>query len=308
MTNARELAVKVLQSAASGSSKSDSLLRRALKESDLGRNDRAFATSLVYGVLRYRLQLDFIIGRFYHHDFEKASTILQNILRSGVFQILYLDKVPGWAAVNESVKLARKYKGERMAKLVNGVLRKITPDTVLLDEWLKDKELPERLSILHSHPRWLTERWLRTYGAETCVSMLAYDNLSPLFGFRINRMKTTPEEFFSHPLFYGTEHEACLLDHFFFSRDFSVFEAPVREGLLSVQNPTQALSCLLLNPPPGSAVLDMCAAPGGKSFLLAEMMRNTGSITSLDLYEQKLQKLENHARALGISIIDTRVA
>jgi 16S rRNA (cytosine967-C5)-methyltransferase len=308
MTDARELALKVIQAVDAGRSKSDTLLHQALRESSLGRNDRALATALVYGVLRSRLQLDFIIGRYYHHDFAKAAPVLQNILRIGTFQLLFLDKVPGWAAVNECVKLSRKYKGERMAKLVNGVLRKITPENVQIEEWLQENELPERYAILHSHPQWLVERWLSAFGSEKCLSMLDYDNRPPLFGFRVNRLKTSPEEFFSNPSFTGVEREACPLDHFFLSKDFSSFETAVKEGLLSVQNPTQALSCLLLNPSPGSMVLDLCAAPGGKSGMMAEMMMNTGSITSIDLFEQKLQKLANHAQALGISIIQTRAA
>lgn len=305
MTNARELALKVIQAVDAGRSKSDALLHQALRESSLGRNDRALATALVYGVLRSRLQLDFIIGRFYHHDFAKAAPVLQNILRIGTFQLLFLDKVPGWAAVNECVKLSRKYKGERMAKLVNGVLRKISSDTNRLDEWLLDKGIAEQLSVRHSHPLWLVERWIECFGIEKVLTILNYDNQSPLFGFRINRLKTSMEEFFSDPRYSGTEREDCCIDHFFFSREFSVFETPVIEGLLSVQNPTQALACLLLNPLPGSLVLDLCAAPGGKALLMAEMMQNLGSVTAIDLYEQKLVKLENHSRALGISIIET---
>jgi 16S rRNA (cytosine967-C5)-methyltransferase len=308
MINARELALKVLQAIEAGTSKSDSLMNQALRETGLARTDRALATGLVYGVLRYRLQLDFIIGRFYHHDLAKAAPVLRNILRIGTFQLLYFDKVPGWAAVNECVKLARKYKGDRMSKLVNGVLRKITPETINLEEWLREKETVERLSILYSHPGWLIERWLGAYGNTKCISMLSYDNQPPLFGFRVNRLKSTSEDFFSNPLFSGIERIESPLDHYFFSRDFSVFEVPVSEGTLSVQNPTQGLACLLLNPPPGSTVLDMCAAPGGKSFLLAEMMCNKGSITALDRYEQKLLKLETHAKALGISIIKTEVS
>lgn len=308
MTNARELALRVLQATDAGRSKSDTLLHQALRENTMERNDRSLATSIVYGVLRYRILLDFVIGRFYHHDIAKAAPVLLNILRIGTFQLLYHDKVPGWAAVNECVKLARKYKGERMAKLVNGVLRKINTDSVRLDEWLREKEEAEKLSILFSHPRWLVERWLLSYGREKCRCMLEYDNRPPLFGFRTNRLKTTAADFLSNPLFSGIDREECPLDHFFFSGDFSVFETSLNEGLLSVQNPTQALACLLLNPFPGSTVLDLCAAPGGKSTLLAEMMGNKGSITSLDLYEQKLLKLANHARALGISIIETRAA
>ncbi len=308
MITARELALNVLQALETDNKRSDQLLHRMLQHTTLNRIDRALATGLVNGVLRYRSQLDFIISHFYHHKLEKAAPVMRNIFRLGAYQILFFDKVPDWAAVNECVKLARKYKGERMSKLVNGVLRKITPESVALAEWLKDKPLEEQLAIKYSHPRWLVERWIGNYGREQTEAILSYNNQFPLFGFRINRLRTSLKEFVSDPLLEAAAHEECGIENFFLSKDFNSFEPAVTEGLCTVQNPTQALACLLLNPRPGSTVLDLCAAPGGKSTFMAELMQNQGEITSLDLYEQKLLKTESHSRALGITIITTAVA
>ncbi|TLU83014.1 MAG: 16S rRNA (cytosine(967)-C(5))-methyltransferase [Chlorobium sp.] len=308
MKTARELALNVLQALETGPSKSDTLLHQALDNSSCNRPDRALATTLVNGVLRYRDLLDFIISHFYHHKLAKAAPVLLNILRLGTYQLLYLDKVPDWAAVNECVKLARKYKGDRLAKLTNGVLRKITPENVQLDQWLNDKEPLEQLSLKYSHPAWLVVRWIETYGRSRTEALLACDNQSPVFGFRINRLKTSIENFFANPALSDIEREECGIGFFFFSKEFLNFEAPIRDGLLSVQNPTQALACLLLNPSSGSTVIDMCAAPGGKSMFMAELMQNKGKIICVDRYEQKLLKLEKHARALGISIIETIAA
>ncbi|NHQ60642.1 16S rRNA (cytosine(967)-C(5))-methyltransferase [Chlorobium sp. BLA1] len=308
MITARETALNVLQALETGKKRSDQILHRTLEQSALNRIDRALATGLVNGVLRYRLQLDFIISRYYHHKLEKAAPVLKNILRLGVYQILFLDKVPDWAAVNECVKLARKYKGDRMSKLVNGVLRKITPQSITLDEWLKEKEPAEQLAIKHSHPRWLVERWIADYGLKKTEALLTYNNRFPLFGFRINRLKTSEEQLFSDPLFSSAAYDACSIENLFISKEFSSFEPAVSDGRLTVQNPTQALACLLLNPVPGSAVLDLCAAPGGKSTFMAELMENNGSVTSLDLYAQKLLKITTHAEALGITIITTVAA
>ena len=305
MTTARELALQVLQSLETGKQRSDQILHHALQHSALNRIDRALTTGLVNGILRYRLQLDFIIGRFYHHNLEKAAPVLKNILRLGVYQILFFSKVPDWAAVNECVKLARKYKGERMSKLANGVLRKITPQSVTLDEWLKEKNTEEQLAVKYSHPQWLVERWLKAYGREKCEAILLYNNQFPSFGFRINRLKNSAGKFFFDPAMAAAAHEACGIENFFLSKDFSSFEPAVTDGCLTVQNPTQALACLLLNPAPGSKVLDLCAAPGGKATFMAELMNNSGQITAVDLYEQKLAKTESHAEALGITIIRT---
>ncbi len=303
MTTARELALHVLQSLETGKQRSDQILHRTLQNSALNRIDRALTTGLVNGVLRYRFQLDFIIGRFYHHNLEKAAPVMKNILRLGVYQILFLSKVPDWAAVNECVKLARKYKGERMSKLVNGVLRKITPESVTLEEWLKEKKVEEQLAVKYSHPQWLVERWIEVYGREKCETILSYNNQFPSFGFRINRLKNSARQFFSDPIMAGSMHEESGIENFFLSKDFSAFEPAVIDGRLTVQNPTQALACLLLNPPPGSNVLDLCAAPGGKATFMAELMENNGQIIAVDHYEQKLVKIGSHARALGITII-----
>ena len=308
MITARELALNALQTLENDKKRSDQLLHRMLLHTTLNRIDRAMATGLVNGVLRYRSQLDFIISHFYHHKLEKAAPVMRNIFRLGAYQILFFDKVPDWAAVNECVKLARKYKGERMSKLVNGVLRKITPESVTLDEWLKDKSLEEQLSIKYSHPIWLVERWLGNYGKEQTEAILAYNNQFPLFGFRINSLRTSLKELFSDPLLEATAHEECGIENFFLSKDFNSFEPAVTEGLCSVQNPTQALACLLLNPRQESSVLDLCAAPGGKSTFMAELMQNQGELNSVDIYEQKLLKTKIHSKALGITIITTVVA
>ncbi|MCX6179311.1 MAG: 16S rRNA (cytosine(967)-C(5))-methyltransferase RsmB [Chlorobiales bacterium] len=308
MITARELALNVLQAIETEKKKSDQVLHRMLQHSALNRVDKALSTGLVNGVLRYKLQLDFIISRFYHHKFEKAASVIKNILRLGVYQILFLDKIPDWAAVNECVKLARKYKGDRMSKLVNGVLRKITPESVTLNEWLKDKKPAKQLALKYSHPEWLVERWIHTYGIEKTESILSYNNQFPLLGYRINRLKTSAKQLFTEPVMTTAIHEKCGIENFFLSKDFNSFEPAVNNGWLTVQNPTQGLACLLLNPAPGITVVDLCAAPGGKATFMAELMHNSGQIIAVDLYEQKLLKTEAHAQALGITIINTVAA
>ncbi len=307
MITAREVALNVLQSLETGKKHSAKILHRTLHNSVLNRVDRALSTALVNGVLRYRLQIDFIIGHFYHHNLEKAAPVLKNILRIGVYQILFLSKVPDWAAVNECVKLARKYKGERMSKLVNGVLRKITPESVTLEEWLKEKNPEEQLALRYSHPQWLIERWMKIFGKEKTESILLYNNQFPLFGFRINRLKMPASRLVANTG-AAAEYQKCNLENFFLSKDFNTYEPAVADGLLTVQNPTQGLACLLLNPVAGSVVLDLCSAPGGKATFMAELMQNKGQIIAVDLYDQKLPKIEAHANALGITIITTVAA
>ncbi|MEI6848310.1 MAG: 16S rRNA (cytosine(967)-C(5))-methyltransferase RsmB [Chlorobiaceae bacterium] len=308
MITSREVALNVLQAIETGKHKSDHILHRTLKETALNHVDRALTTAIVNGVIRYRLQLDFLINRYYHHKLEKVSSILKNILRLGTYQIVLLDKVPDWAAVNECVKLARKYKGECMSKLVNGVLRKIATQNITLDDWLKNERPEKQLAVKYSHPQWIVERWIKIYGLTKTEDILTYNNQFPVFGFRINQLKNSYNQFFADPVFAATPHKESGIENFFLAKDFSIFEPAVKDGRLTVQNPTQSFACLLLNPSPNSSVLDLCAAPGGKSTFMAELMQDIGTITAIDRYDQKLLKTNIHAKALGITIISTITA
>lgn len=304
---ARELALNVLQLVDTGK-KSGNVLHDLLGSTSLERHDRALATELVNGVLRRRLTLDTVIAACYHHRYEKTAPVLKNMLRIGAYQLLWLNRIPKWAAVSESVSLARKYKGERMARLVNAVLRRIDPDSTLQQALQNETDEIRRQAIASSHPEWLIERWNARYGAERTGAILDYNNRTPLTGFRINTLKTTLQEFATA---HGIEERIGLvagLENFFVAEEFTLFETYIKQGLLTVQNPTQGLACRLCNPQPGSAVLDLCAAPGGKSTYLGELMKNNGSIIAVDLYRRKLEKLTDHAAELGLSIITSVAA
>ncbi|UZJ36985.1 16S rRNA (cytosine(967)-C(5))-methyltransferase RsmB [Prosthecochloris sp. SCSIO W1103] len=306
---AREIALLALQETEKNNTKSEQSLHRLLDKHNPDKNDRSLATELVNGILRFRLKLDFMIGRYYHHDFNKAAPVLQNILRLGTYQLLFLDKIPGWAAVDECVKLARKYKGRHISGIVNGVLRKIASEPAsTFNETLEKMPLHKRLSIEQSHPQWLVERWLDVYGEEKTRSMLTSNNASPLTALRINTLKTSPETMFAALKDASVTFSTCMQERFILTRDFDACKPFIHLGLLTVQNPTQAIPCLLLNPLPGDTVLDMCAAPGGKTTFLAEMMQNKGSLIAVDRYPNKCKKIIQRANALDIKIIQTVVA
>jgi 16S rRNA (cytosine967-C5)-methyltransferase len=303
---ARELALRVLFEL-DGMRKSEELLNRMLEHSALGKSDRALAKELVAGTLKYQLQCDYVIARFYRHDYAKAATVLKHILRLGVYQLMHLDRVPKSAVVNESVKLARKYKGEHLAKLVNGLLRNISKAAIDLDGWTAEMPNAERLSILYSFPEWLTARWIGRYGIGTATAMLAHGNLPPATGYRINPLKADPETLFAQPALADARRVAeDGLDRFFFSKQFALLEPLLKEGVVSVQNPAQGRACLLAAPQPGGTVFDMCAAPGGKSTFMAELMENRGRVIALDRTPAKVARIASNAKALGITIIEPR--
>jgi len=304
---ARELALRLLIEL-DGMKKSDELLNRMLERSNLERNDRALARELVAGTLKYRLQCDFVIERFYRHDYRKAAEVLKHILRLGAYQLLHLDRVPRSAAVNESVKLARKFKGDHLSRLVNGLLRNISKATIDLEGWTAELPEAQRLSILYSYPEWLTERWIENYGAETAAAIMAYGNRPPMTTYRINLLKTDHATLLAKSEFADATQVANDegLDRFFFSKSFERMEPLLRDGLVSVQNPTQGLACLLAAPEPGSTVIDLCAAPGGKSTFMAELMQNRGRVIALDRTPAKVERLASNTEALGLTIIEPR--
>ena len=305
---ARELALRVLLEL-DGMRKSEELLNRMLEHSGLGKSDRALAKELVAGTLKYQLQCDYVIARFYRHDYAKAATVLKLILRLGVYQLLHLDRVPKSAVVNESVKLARKYKGDHLAKLVNGLLRNISKAAIDLEALTAEMPDAERLSIRYSYPEWITARWIERYGIETATAMLAHGNLPPATGYRINRLKADPETLLATPELSDAKRVTDAedgLDRFFFSKQFALLEPLLKEGLVSVQNPAQGRACLLAAPQPGSTAFDMCAAPGGKATFMAELMENRGRVIALDRTPAKVARIASNAAALGITIIEPR--
>ena len=304
MMNARETALRVLQEVETGNRKSEEVLNRMIDHADAGRSDRALARELVSGTLKFRLQCDFVIRKFYRHDYAKAAPVLKNILRLGTYQLLHLDRVPRPAAVDECVKLARKFKGDHLSRLVNGVLRKISPNTVDLGAWTAEMADEEKLSVHYSYPAWLIGRWLKSYGLERTETMLAHGNLPPATGYRVNRLKNQPEKFAEMPELSGVRRPGEGLDNFFFTQKFAMMEPLLEGGLVSVQNPSQGLACLLTAPEPDSIVYDMCAAPGGKSTFMAELMNDSGRVIALDRSARKLERVAANARALGITIIE----
>lgn len=305
--NAREIALLALQETEKNNNiKSEQSLHRLLERHKPDKNDRSLATELVNGVLRFRLRLDYTISRYYRHDFRKAAPVMRNILRLGTYQLLFLDKIPAWAAVDECVKLARKYKGRHIGGIANGVLRNIASEQEYsLYETLEKEPFDKRLSIEHSHPDWLVRRWLDFYEKEKTRAMLAANNRAPLTALRINTLKTSPSTMLAALKDASVTFTKALEKRFILTRDFDACEPFIRLGLLTVQNPTQALPCLLLNPLPGDTVLDMCAAPGGKATFLAELMQNKGHIIAVDRYPNKCKKITQRAETLGITIIES---
>lgn len=307
--SARTSALRVLSACRTNGAWADAALAAELKRESLSAADAALASRIVYGVMQRRMLLDYYIAAYCTQRFDHLQQPLPDILRVGAYQILFLDKVPDSAAVNESVELAKAVKRGAAAGLVNAVLRKISQNKSRLPALPEDDI--ERLSIGTSHPRRLTERIIAILGREEAERFLRANNEIAPVTVSVNPLKTTREKILSELSGEGIDARPhawapdCL--ELYGAGDLMTLPAFYR-GEFTVQDAAAQLVSLTAGVRQGQRVLDVCAAPGGKSFSAALAMKNKGRIISCDLHENKLKRIREGADRLGIDIIETAAA
>ena len=306
----RKTALRVLIACRTKDAWADAALKAQITRDGLSGPDAALCSRLVYGVLQNQMLLDFYLGAYCSQPVDHLQPPLSDILRLGAYQILFLDKVPDSAAVNESVNLAKLFKRGQAAGLVNAVLRKIAQHKNDLPA-IPDRDPERYLSIRYSHPKWLVKRLLPYLGREETEAFLAANNgIAPLT-VQVNPLRTTQEELLEELTACGvqaTPHSwvpDCL--ELSGTGDLTALK-PFREGKFLVQDPAARLVSLIADVRPGQKVLDVCAAPGGKSFSCAFAMGNEGRILSCDLHENKLKRVREGAERLGITCVETASA
>lgn len=301
-TNPREAAVIALYKTEKEGEYSNRALLSAVR--DLSGRDTALATEMVMGVLRNKIYLDFIIRSYSKIRLKKLSDYVLQILRCGVYQLVKMDKIPPSAACNEAVKLAKKYAHSAAGGYVNGVMRTVSRN---LDNLPKPKgTAAEVMSIKYSCPLWLVEKLVNQSGKETTEDILS-DSIKPHpTMLRVNRLKTTADELLEILNAEGinavkdTETENCLR----VSGAIDINKSSAyKDGLYTLQNINSIRAAALVNPKSGDTVMDLCAAPGGKTTYLAEMMENKGKVYAFDLHKHKIDLINNSAKRLGIDII-----
>lgn len=305
MADARLTAAKLLLKMESSDSYSNILLDSALNGSDLSEKDKAFAAALFYGVTERRVTLDYIITQNSKLPFEKLDKAAVAILRLGLYQILYMPSVPESAAVNESVKLCKKLKVFSAQGFVNGLLRTFIRNRKRVNYNGLSKS--ERFAIEFSCPEWLAEKLIDEYGIERAVQTLEASLGKPPVYARVNTLKCSDDELVAALSKEGIEAEKHpKLEHCVRlgkTGDLEKCKA-FRNGLFHVQDISSQLCCLTLRPVVNETVLDMCAAPGGKTFTMAELMGNNGRIVSMDLHDMRVGLIEDGAARLGIRIVE----
>jgi 16S rRNA (cytosine967-C5)-methyltransferase len=306
-TGPRGIAIKILNRIERTDAYLDKMLDSHLKETDISDLDKGLLTEIVHGVIRWKNRLDWVISGFYHGNYYKSEINLKNALRVAVYQILFLDKVPEYAAVNEAVEFLKRLNGDKAGNLVNAVLRNIirNKSEIRYPEVLQDSLA--YLSVYYSHPNWMVKRWLSRFGFEDTEKLLLSNNQIPEITIRINKTKVEPVRFLSmlensSIKYQGSEY----IDYFVKIKDFSELSKLnyFREGYYSIQDESASLPTLLLKPQPGERIIDLCAAPGGKTTHIGELMKGEGEIIAVDKFDYKLKLIKESCTRLGIANVD----
>ncbi len=294
---ARNIALKSLYEINTKQAYSNIVLDKFINENreKLSNLDINFISELVYGVVTWKLTLEYIIQKYSKTKIKKMSDWVKNILYLGSYQILFLDKVPKSAAVNESVNLCKKYNFKSVG-LVNAILRKIEKSDY--KEISNITNSITRISLKYSMPEWIVKKFCDEYGEEETANICQNLNLRPNISVRINRLKGKMD----------LGEKGILEDFRTITGTKNITKTKEYiEGNITIQDEAAGLSSFVLAPKEGEIVLDACSAPGGKTTYLAELMHNKGKIVAWDIYEERLKQVEQNAKRLGIDIIQTEV-
>ena len=305
MDNPRLQALRVLMSV----DKNKAYANLALpKDSEQGLSgvDKALLIQLVYGTLSRQITLDYVLNQHLKQPLDTMPVPVRNILRVGAFQLLFLDRIPARAAVDESVKLAHKFGHRGTVGLVNAVLRKVAANTDI--NWpSKDTDLIHYLSVRYAHPPFLVARYLQQFGTEETEQMLKSNNEAPKFTIRVNTLRTDVTSLTTKFKELGIDVEPGLYvpEVLYLSKAPSFEGDAFLQGYYIVQGEASALCAHFLDPQPGETVVDLCAAPGGKTTHIAELMQDTGVVYAFDINPKRLGLVRQNAQRLRLTSIRT---
>ncbi|MDQ0193171.1 16S rRNA (cytosine(967)-C(5))-methyltransferase RsmB [Paenibacillus wynnii] len=304
---AREVALDVLVRVDEQGAYSNLLLNSSLQKSGLSREDAGLATELVYGTISRLITLDFVLEQFVSKGIVKLQPWVRSLLRLSLYQIMYLDRIPSHAAVNEAVNISKKRGHQGISGMVNGVLRSVlrAGDLPVLPENLSEAK---RISLQHSHPLWMVKRWITEYGAEIAEAMCTANNEPPAVSVRVNTTMISPEKLLNEMQEQGLNALASEVSPYGIvvkGGGNMALTSWYRDGYLSIQDESSMLVAEAVAPEPGMKVLDCCAAPGGKTAHMAELMKDEGYVYANDLHLHKAKLISDQAERLGLESIVT---
>jgi 16S rRNA (cytosine967-C5)-methyltransferase len=302
----RGIAVKILNRVDRTDAYLDKLVDVELRFGDLSSQDKALLNELVHGVIRWERKLDWILRGFYRGEFSKCIPNLKNAMRVALYQIMFLENVPDYVAVNEVIEFVKKLQGEKSADLVNAVLRNIIRAKHEIRYPSQEEDTLNYYGTVYSHPNWLVKRWIARYGTDFAEKLMSENNERPRLTLRFNQIRVNREDFLKKlneaELKY---HESIYSPHFITLlnltniTDWDYF----KEGYFSIQDESAGLPCILLDPKSDDVVLDLCAAPGGKSSFISELMMNRGRIYAIDKYSSRISLMKKNVERLKLTNI-----
>jgi 16S rRNA (cytosine967-C5)-methyltransferase len=272
-----------------------------------GRPDApGFVRELAYGVVKNKIYLDYVLGNFIRTPLNKLKSCDLVILRMGLYQLLFMNSVPEYAAVDESVDLAKRFSPGHES-FINGVLRQYLRDRDYVTLPAREDDEIKYLSVKYSYAEWIVKLWLERYGSEAAEALLAAGNETPDFVIRVNRLKTKREDVLSRLTAKGYDARVSeRAPQGLLVKGANLLGGRMyKSGLFSVQEESSQIAVEIADPQPGETIVDVCAAPGGKAFAMAERMGDRGKIYAWDIYKRKLSQIEQDARRLGVKIVET---
>lgn len=309
--DAREVALEALNACERQGGWSDGALKKLLAQAGLDHRDAALATQLCFGVLQNRTLLDHYLGQFSNISLKRMEGRVVQAMRLGAYQMLFLDKIPHSAAVDRSVAMTRAHcKNPRAAGMVNGILRSLERSIKCLPT-IPDRDPVEYLSILYSHPEWLVKEYLLALGDQGAQALMRASNGQPPMTAMVNTTRVDRETLLLRLEQQGVKAgphpwaEDCLI----LRATGDLEELPeFQDGLFYVQDVASRLAILALGPQRGERILDVCAAPGGKSFAAAIAMGGEGEVVACDLHPHKKKLIQNGADRMGLGCIHPQTA
>ena len=306
--NPRQIAARILGQRNAGGEFTENLLETALAGARLSSADRGLCQEIVYGVVRWQSALDWLIARKTGGREQKSG--LQNLLRLGLYQIFWLDRIPDHAAVHETVELAKQGGFGPQAGFINAILRGYLREAGATRKLLADLKTTDPATGC-SHPGWLVTRWQKNFGPEKTAQLLDWNNTPPKTFARVNTLKTDAgklvEKWREENVGYDFVRRDWLEENLVFelkSHPPLNSLASFRAGWFYIQDPGTLLAPRELGAQPGEAILDLCAAPGGKTTVIAQLMRDEAKITACDVSEDRLKLIRENCRRLGITCVE----
>jgi 16S rRNA (cytosine967-C5)-methyltransferase len=307
-TGVRGLAVKILNRVERTDAYLERLLDNEMRSAEIKGPDKALLYEIVHGVIRWMGRLDWILNGFYKGTFSKAIPNLKNGLRVALYQILFLDRVPDYAAVNEVVEFVKKLQGQKPADLVNAVLRNIIRNKNSIRFPDPEEDLAGYLAAYYSHPSWMVRRYLERFDRENTEKLFAANNEKPYLTLRINTPKVQPDEFKSLLESVNLKFKVGkYLPEFFKLQNLTNITAweYFTKGYFNIQDESAGLACRVLEAQERMRILDLCAAPGGKTAYIASLIHSRGEIVAIDKFESRLKLLSKNMERLGLDCVRT---